>query len=226
MPTLETLPAEIKRLILDNISDVQSLRNLVHASPDYNAVYLSAQPEILTSVTLQELYGRGIDIFKTEPLVELIYEGKKLDALKRLGHYPSMTWKQIASALRQLRRHEKGLDQSRPAGGANVVLSVDKCLALLCLVAVVWIPAEVRNRKPYHLPNCKTYMRKERTEITHEEPENVLVKCRGLVAVLRMVYLDDVKEGYEKLTLVPLPHYRYIQAYWPGLERWVCWWLG
>ena len=226
MATLETFPAELKRLILNNISDVQSIQNLVHASPDYHAVYISAQPEIFTSVTLQELSCRGIDISKTEPLVEFIYDGEKLYAPKRLGGYLYPTWEQIASALRQLRRHEIGLARPRPAG-AKVVLSVDQCLGLLRLAAIVWIPAEVHFRKPCDLPIWKSYGGKGMTEITQKRLEHVealVVQCPHGATGYHMLYLDDVREGYEQLDIRPRPRYYHVRAFWPRKYRWDNWW--
>ncbi|KAG6989774.1 hypothetical protein G7Y79_00064g093970, partial [Physcia stellaris] len=205
MATLETIPAELKRSILNNISDVQTLQNLVHASPDYHAVYLSAQPEIFTSVTLQELSCRGIDISKTEPMIEFMYDAKTLEAFRPLARYSFQTWEPIASALRQIRRHERGLDQRKPAG-ANLVLSVDQCLVLLYLGAIVWIPAEVRFHEPLSYPE------KAWIEITQKSPLNVEVPLmqgpRAEGYEMHTIYLDDIREGYEKLAIKPL-------YYWP-----------
>lgn len=228
MATLETLPAELKRSILNNISDVQTLKNFVHASPDYHAAYLSAQPEVFTSVTLRELSCRGIDISKTQPLIEFMYNAKKLEAFQPLGRSSHLTWKQIASALRQIRRHERGLDQP-----TNVVLSVDQCLALRCLAAIVWIPAEVRFHEPCDLPDSpwKSDSGEAWTQIRQKRRLNVAAPAvpgvqypqRAEGHEMQMLYLDDVREGYEKLRIIPL-RYWHVQAFWPGKDRWDKWW--
>ena len=227
MATLETFPAELKRLILNNISDVQSLQNLVHASPDYHAVYLSAQTEIFTSVTLQELSCRGIDISKTEPIVQFMYHGEKLAELQRLGRCLGLTWEQIASALRQIRRHERGLDLPRPTG-ANVILSIDQCLALLYLAAIVWIPAEVHFYEQCDLPIWQSYGQTGLTKITQRKPQNVAesaVQYSQGPAGYQILYLDDVREGYENLDIFPQPRYCHVQVFWQRTGRWDYWWL-
>ncbi len=59
---LEAFPVEIKTLIMCSMSDAQSLKSLVHASPDYHQAYLTAREEIFHRVVLQSLHESGIGI--------------------------------------------------------------------------------------------------------------------------------------------------------------------
>lgn len=56
MATLNTLPAELKILVLKALPEFFDLNALVHASPTYHAVYLTQRPQILFDV-LCNTYG-------------------------------------------------------------------------------------------------------------------------------------------------------------------------
>lgn len=60
--SLEGVPAEIRRYMLYSISDIDSLRCLVQASPLYYALYSLERENIWNIVTFRILESRGIEI--------------------------------------------------------------------------------------------------------------------------------------------------------------------
>lgn len=60
--SLESLPSEIKVMILCHMLEVSSLRDIVHASPTYHQVYLGAREEILHNITSQTLQKNNIGL--------------------------------------------------------------------------------------------------------------------------------------------------------------------
>ena len=59
---LDSLPTEIKILLLHQIPNVATLSALVHASPCYHSLYLALREEVLTSITFRELSARNVRI--------------------------------------------------------------------------------------------------------------------------------------------------------------------
>lgn len=62
---LENLPAELKTLILLNVPDLQTLRELVHASPIIHAQYRHDRDKIIPTILSRELDGFFIDAYAT-----------------------------------------------------------------------------------------------------------------------------------------------------------------
>lgn len=52
---LEDMPAELRILILINISDIESLISIVHASPAYYQEYVAAWQDILDALIKRQL---------------------------------------------------------------------------------------------------------------------------------------------------------------------------
>lgn len=53
--SLETLPYELKVILLKTLPDPSTLYSFIHASPTYHTIYLSASSEILTHHTLKAI---------------------------------------------------------------------------------------------------------------------------------------------------------------------------
>lgn len=107
-------------MVLRNLPDHESLKSLVHASPDYHSVYLSARHEVLTLVTLRDLASRDIDLSKTEAVVEICTK-----RYRRLSPVANVT-------LRKLYRHDMGIEALKTVRG-NIVLGVAQCKSLLTI---------------------------------------------------------------------------------------------
>ncbi|MCJ1458595.1 hypothetical protein MMC28_008968 [Mycoblastus sanguinarius] len=60
--SFEALPPEIKILIMREMPDPDSLRNIVRASPDYHQTYLGAREEILHQITFRSLQKHNISV--------------------------------------------------------------------------------------------------------------------------------------------------------------------
>ncbi|PGH16812.1 hypothetical protein AJ79_01456 [Helicocarpus griseus UAMH5409] len=56
-PELEAIPLELQILILKNVPGLETLRNLVQASPLYHKAYLAGRKEVLCAI-VQQLLGR------------------------------------------------------------------------------------------------------------------------------------------------------------------------
>ena len=106
-------------MILERMPDVNSLVNLLMASPDFYRCYkLAAPTAIYTTATLRELRARGI-IFR----VPTAY----LEVRSKDGRAASAT---LRAAITQILEY---LVEKKP-----VVLSIEQCLALLRLEEVIW----------------------------------------------------------------------------------------
>ena len=57
--SLSTLPAELKIYILENIDDYSTLRNIVHASPQFHQIYSARRQKLLSQVTIRHLEQLG-----------------------------------------------------------------------------------------------------------------------------------------------------------------------
>ena len=58
--SLEHMPFEIKIMLMSKMSSIDTLKNIVQASPDYHQAYLRAREEILHSITIRILYDSGV----------------------------------------------------------------------------------------------------------------------------------------------------------------------
>lgn len=120
--TFVNLPTELKLMILEKLPDVDSLVNLVMASPDFYRCYkLAASTAIFTAATLRELRARGF-IFR----VPTAY----LEVRLRGGRVINET---LRAAITQILVH---LVERKP-----IILSIEQCLALRRLEEVIrWGP--------------------------------------------------------------------------------------
>ncbi len=111
---LESVPAEIKLNILRLITDFQTLRSLVLASPIYHSTYVFARGEFLTYATVFKLKDRNVDVLTPVHFAEVcVYGGK------RLNRY-------LQPALQKL--------YTQTTAGLRIRLSATHCKALLTLV--------------------------------------------------------------------------------------------
>lgn len=79
LSTIESLPTELKIMILYQINDVTSLENLMMAYPVYYAAYISEQDAIFTSITILQLKNRGLDAIRIHDrcFLQIRYGGRK-----------------------------------------------------------------------------------------------------------------------------------------------------
>ena len=109
-------------MILYAIPYIQTLGSFVKASPNYHAIYLEHREAIFTSLTLQQLRIRGLDILQPMHYVRLFFNGPK-----STSHWQFLK-PAIESTIRQFQQHQ------RPK------FALEHCLALLTLVYVErWI---------------------------------------------------------------------------------------
>lgn len=113
--SLETLPAEIKLMILKVIPSTLTLKHFIKASPDYHAVYARDREEIFTRATLRDLSLRGIDIFQMMHQARLSIYGPRV-----ASHYHLLK-RAVESSVQQLQNNQ------RP------ILAIEQCLALLTI---------------------------------------------------------------------------------------------
>ena len=115
--SLESLPLELKVMVMSKVPDLETVRNIVHASPDYYQAYLGAREEILHSLTIRTLYESNVSTLDAWTTVNAPQLG--LDAphrkeviteyLQRYGDgltdgYPRFT---VNGSLEALRLHHK-----------------------------------------------------------------------------------------------------------------------
>ena len=117
--TFVNLPTELKLMILERMPNVDSLINLVMASPDFYRCYKFAGPTaIFIAATLRELRARDI-IFR----VPTAYLEVRLTG----GRAANATLRAAISQILELLLKDK-----------PVILSIDQCHALLKLEEVIW----------------------------------------------------------------------------------------
>ena len=82
-PNLETIPAEIKHNIFNNLTSIADLSSLVHASASYYRTYHSdnTRENVLTDLVLYELGARDVNLFHPVPFLEICLRDRaRLDA--------------------------------------------------------------------------------------------------------------------------------------------------
>ncbi|KAL8814787.1 MAG: hypothetical protein Q9191_008519, partial [Dirinaria sp. TL-2023a] len=128
-PALETLPSEIRHMILLALPDPTALRALIHASPNYHATYLAKRKQIFTILTLRTLHHRKISLLHPLRFAEVLLPRQHLDPFS--SSPTSTLWTALSSISIQI-----SIAPRKP-----VELSIDECRALLHLVDVVawWI---------------------------------------------------------------------------------------
>jgi hypothetical protein len=109
---LETLPTELRMLILQQLPDIQSLKSLVHASPIYYSTYAVAKKTLLHEI-LQRQYGL-VDL--AEPIAAIRSQGLHADVPANKD--------EIVSLLDRRRRHDE-LSRSE-----NAPADLEECLQL------------------------------------------------------------------------------------------------
>jgi hypothetical protein len=160
--TLEALPQELKLNLLDQIPDVATLSALIHASPTYHELYAALREEILTSITLKELFAREIKLLPPSPFVEIRVYGLSKPredlwhAIQSLYHQASptpITADQVASGRTHATHCAFG--QQNPSNGGLpgqgiLKLTIEHCLALRTIEdKVSWRPV-VENGQEFY----------------------------------------------------------------------------
>ncbi|KAL8793289.1 MAG: hypothetical protein Q9195_004066 [Heterodermia aff. obscurata] len=184
---LEKLPTELKCALLENLTDTHSLRNLVHASPRYHTAYLSAREAILTRVTFRELWNRNIDLSQTTSLVQVCHVRPDQPVALHVK------W-----TLRQLRRHDTGLEQLKTIRGSPI-LTISQCRSLLSLGRVIWKPfvylydadADLFPHYPVHIIEDERYNHRR----NDRDRKKDVSASRYVAAGWDAYFLDDVRDG-------------------------------
>ena len=130
---VEKLPSEIGLLIFYQISDHDSLKNLIRASPTYHFLYLTAREEILTNMTIRQLVSRGFDPFSKHNVIEVYFDHRKSQLLRK--DLPTLVDGAIWEAARKI--YEICQHQSQvPGRGKRDFIKTDitTCLNLLRIV--------------------------------------------------------------------------------------------
>ena len=152
---LDSLPTEIKILLLRQIPDVATLSAVVHASPCYHSLYLAVREEVLTAITFRELSARNVCIITPlsfaqvrvrgygEPRRELqaalwsiCDQAASVSATNTIASDQLTSTADIGSASDQRSKTSSGF--SRPC---KMRLKVEHCLALLTIEDFIgWRP--------------------------------------------------------------------------------------
>lgn len=217
-PSLESLSPELKLMVLDNIPDLETLRNIVRASPDYHAAYLSARDVILSRLIFDGRLEFGDDqgkLLNTEALVEVghVIPGRRIsDEAKTL--------------LRQIRRHDLGIERLR-TGKGEIVLNYQQCLTMLSVGYLGWnettatyIEGVPRGTTKLRYPNGFMGIQSARPSkprilgFDSDWPEGEKVD---------FIYLDDMRDGYERLDVIMYRNYRHLSVFCPETNKWRDW---
>lgn len=139
--TLDTLPLELKRVVLYNVDDFETLYGITHASPAYHKAYHTLRNDLLTKVTLNRLKLRGFD-FSTPRAFLQVYIG----SLTGSRHQRSQV-KAVHSAIQSIYDQiEKVGNNAQGHQNEAIKLEYEQCLALHLLLDVIgW---EVIEGKP------------------------------------------------------------------------------
>lgn len=120
--TLETLPSEIKVMILCHMPSLSSLSSIVHASPTYYQAYLIAREEILHNITIQTL--RRNDIGLLDPWTAI--------HIPQLDHYNPLCTQMIREYLESYARGRINSGRRRLAPQDSLaILSLHKKFTVL-----------------------------------------------------------------------------------------------
>ena len=132
--SLETLPAELKLMILLRLYNKKSLQSIIRASPTFLGLYRSDSEVIYTAIAIRQLAERGFDVFGSDTILEIYV----------LKH----TWSidDVTKALRILYAACQQYKSTNAKG--NLKCAVNVCtLALNILHAVSWNLPEVEHER-------------------------------------------------------------------------------
>lgn len=129
--SLEGLPNKLKLWLMKVAPDVATLSALIHASPTYHAVYLSAREECLAKATICDLESRGIDVLTPHTFIEVSIRGNR--------HFNPVLKQAIEHCYRATQNNQT----------TKLKLSLRECRALVTLTDLVgwdvqWEPEPVR----------------------------------------------------------------------------------
>ena len=135
-------------------------------------------------MTFRELWNRDIDLSKTTAIVQVCHVRRD----QPISH--DVKW-----TLRQLRRHETGLEKLRTTRG-SFILDIEQCCSLLTLGRVVWKPIiclDETNLFPNYLSQAFTHVGYSPQQYNWDEEENAGNICY-MDARWDAYYLDDDKD--------------------------------
>lgn len=187
---LTTFPPEIKSMVLSNMPDIESLRNLVHASPEYHAVYVTQCNKIFTRATFATLLSRGADLMDFGPLVRFrvdIYK-KPFPPLQRYAIPPPFV--ELKRLLLRVYRHNRCLEKLSTVDG-HIVLELDECFLLLSILNLISLQGDI------HMFSTPHFYVKERCGITVQfhhihEPAGPFLEVRLTRIPQNMCYLGEI----------------------------------
>lgn len=117
---MESLPTELKLQIFSHVQELSTLSSLVHASPEFHAVYAAHRSEIFLNFTLRNLEAHGIIFDKPIHWAEVCVKWGK------------GTRQILTQALRSVSHQIKN--------DSSIDLSIEECLALLNIVHInTWV---------------------------------------------------------------------------------------
>ena len=127
--SLEGLPIELRLKVLEKVSDPDTLRRLVHASPSYYWLYYHDRAHIWTRMTLRNLASRGVNVLEeSAPCVQVSFQDDAPS--EEVLHF----------VLRACYR--------RMQAGEAIELGIDNCKALLKITdAVRWKTERLPDQK-------------------------------------------------------------------------------
>ena len=220
--SLESLSPELKFMVLDNISDLETLRNIVRASPDFHATYLSAKDVFLSRIIFNDRLDWGDD--EGEPLMT--------EALIEVDHViPGRhVSDEVKTTLRQIRRHQLGIEKLRTLNG-EIVLNYEQCLALLTVRHLGW-KEESTATYIEGVPCGTTKLRYQdgfqpkqsaRLSSTPRPPLLGFDSDWSESPKTYFIYLDDIRDGYERLDVKFYRWYRHLSVFCPKTNKWRDW---
>lgn len=205
-------------MVLDNIEELETLKNIVRASPDYHAAYLSAREVILNRLIFYgDLFHHDDEggLTKMEALIEVKH--------KVLGRRIS---DEVKTLLRQIRGHVLGLERLRTLNG-EIVLNYEQCLSMLTVHRITWREHTVtytkltrRGTTKLRYPNYRGGMQTFRGQ-----RPRILGFDRNWPEERKtdLIYLDDVRDGYERLDVKLYRWHRHLSVFCPETNKWRDW---
>ena len=122
--SLSTIPTELKMCILENIEDYSTLRNIVHASPQFHQIYSDCRQRLLSQVTIRYLEKMDIIVLALSGLAKV-----EQDA-------PDCKYAMYLEML-HLREPTEVVHYMRESNFHQPVLEIDHSLALLRYAGII-----------------------------------------------------------------------------------------
>ena len=142
---MESLPTELKFMILHKIRDINTLSSLVHASPAFHMTYRNGglRFQIFTAVTLNQLHDRDIDIIMPTTFSELLFCaestcGQQLSLAEEyeatIRAFPATV---VPGFLLELKAAIEAAQEQAQRHNKPITLDYKQCKSLLYIVGIV-----------------------------------------------------------------------------------------